>query len=401
MPVFDQMQLDKYADVLLWGLTTSRSEPLRNGEVIVVRCDAQALDLAEAVYAKLIRRRLNPVIRLLPTPSMDLTLYEDGSPMQLSFVAPGDRELTENLGGLISILAPASLTHLSGVDPDVFGIVQKSRKFLRDIMDHREEQGRFGWTLCLYPTQALAEQAGTGVKEYAKRIAGACLLNEAEPEKNWQKLWREAQEIKAWLSGLPIDTFRVETANMDLTVGQGQHRRWVGITGHNIPSFELYTSPDWRQTEGTYYADLPSYRTGNLVRGVRLTFSKGQVVEVDADQGREFVLKQIAMDPGASRVGEFSLTDARFSRINTFMAHTLFDENFGGEHGNCHLALGSSYADTYDGDPAMLTQESKEALGFNSSALHWDLVNTEPKVVTAKLRGGSSRVIYENGRFAL
>jgi aminopeptidase len=105
------------------------------------------------------------------------------------------------------------------------------------------------------------------------------------------------------------------------------------------------------------------------------------------------------MDPGACRVGEFSLTDKRFSRINRFMANTLYDENYGGKHGNCHIALGASYSDTYDGDAAELTRERKDQLGFNDSALHWDLVNTEDKRVTAFLHSGERVVIYEGGRF--
>ena len=81
------------------------------------------------------------------------------------------------------------------------------------------------------------------------------------------------------------------------------------------------------------------------------------------------------------------------------MASTLYDENYGGRHGNCHLAVGASYTDTYDGDPAELTREMKERLGFNDSALHWDLVNTEKKVVTAHLASGKKVVVYENGMF--
>lgn len=115
--------------------------------------------------------------------------------------------------------------------------------------------------------------------------------------------------------------------------------------------------------------------------------------------GEDFLRKQIAIDTGACRVGEFSLTDKRFSRIDRFMANTLFDENFGGEYGNCHIALGSSYADNYSGNQTELTPKLKKALGFNDSALHWDLVNTEPKRVTAKLEGGQSVVIYQDGLF--
>ncbi len=136
------------------------------------------------------------------------------------------------------------------------------------------------------------------------------------------------------------------------------------------------------------------------MENVRLTFKKGRVVKVEARKGKAFVQKQLAMDDGASRVGEFSLTDRRFSRINRFMANTLFDENYGGRQGNCHLAVGASYSDTYDGDPAKLTTQMKQKLGFNDSALHWDLVNTEEKRVTARLGNGKDVVIYENGMFS-
>ena len=81
------------------------------------------------------------------------------------------------------------------------------------------------------------------------------------------------------------------------------------------------------------------------------------------------------------------------------MASTLFDENHGGKYGNCHIALGASYPDTYAGNRADLTKQRKKALGFNDSALHWDLVNTREKTVTAHLKTGKTKVIYENGLF--
>ena len=105
------------------------------------------------------------------------------------------------------------------------------------------------------------------------------------------------------------------------------------------------------------------------------------------------------MDQGANKLGEFSLTDKRFSKINKFMANTLFDENYGGKFGNCHIALGSSYSDTFSGDPSKLTKAMKKKLGFNDSALHWDIVNTGKKTVTARLTTGKNVVIYEDGQF--
>ena len=68
-------------------------------------------------------------------------------------------------------------------------------------------------------------------------------------------------------------------------------------------------------------------------------------------------------------------------------------------YGNCHIALGTSYSNTYAGDSKKLDPALKRKLGFNESALHWDLVNTEKKTVTAHLKSGKAIIIYENGRF--
>jgi aminopeptidase len=179
----------------------------------------------------------------------------------------------------------------------------------------------------------------------------------------------------------------------------GEKRQWIGISGRNIPSFEIFVSPDWRGVRGKYYADQPSFRSGNRVEGVGLEFQNGRAIKVSADVGENFVKTQLKLDKGAARLGEFSLTDRRFSKINRFMANTLFDENYGGKYGNCHIALGASYSNAYAGDSRKLNAERKRQLGFNESALHWDLVNTQKKRVSAHLKSGKSLIIYENGRF--
>ncbi|HVO65299.1 MAG TPA: aminopeptidase, partial [Syntrophales bacterium] len=244
-----------------------------------------------------------------------------------------------------------------------------------------------------------AKQARMAYDEYARQIIKACYLDFNDPISQWQKILTEVRNIKKWLSSLTIKTIRIESDSVDLTVALGAKRAWIGISGHNMPSFEIFTSPDWRGTEGRYFANLPSFRSGNYVEGVRLLFKKGNAIEITAETGEDFARKQIAMDRGARRIGEFSLTDKRFSRIDRFMADTLFDENHGGEYGNCHVALGSSYTVTYDGNPSKLTKDKKKEMGFNDSALHWDLVNTEDKTVTAQLTSGEKVLIYENGMF--
>jgi aminopeptidase len=287
------------------------------------------------------------------------------------------------------------------VDPRKIGVAMAARKELRDILVRREEQGLFGWTLCSFPTPEPARQARLTERQYARQIIRACFLDHDDPPAQWKRVFREAGHIKRWLNAMDVRSFHVESAGIDLTITRGERRKWIGVSGHNIPSFELFLSPDWRGTRGVFFADQPSFRSGNYISGARLVFEKGIVKSASADEGEAFLEKQISVDPGAKRVGEFSLTDRRFSVIDTFMANTLFDENYGGRHGNCHIALGSSYSDTYDGDPAELTRERKKALGFNESSLHWDLVNREEKTVTARLASGKRVVIYEQGAFTL
>jgi aminopeptidase len=335
------------------------------------------------------------------TSRMEVSFYGKGADEQIRRVPAGDRELMENLSGLISLIAPASLTHLAGCDPAKIGMAAVARKFLREIMEGREQTGAFGWTLCAYPTPEQARCAGLSLEEYATQIKQACFLDAEDPAAKWRDVHAEVTAVKQALGALDIKSLRIESAHCDLTVVPGQDRRWLGVSGHNIPSFEVFLSPDWRGTEGVYYADQPSYRSGNRVSGVRLEFRGGRAVSATAEEGEDFVKKQLAMDQGAAQLGEFSLTDRRHSRISAFMASTLFDENFGGAHGNCHVAVGAAYSDTYAGDQTTLDAAKKAALGFNDSALHWDLVNTEDKTVTASLAGGGKQAIYAHGEFLL
>jgi aminopeptidase len=196
----------------------------------------------------------------------------------------------------------------------------------------------------------------------------------------------------------------------------------MGGSGRNIPSFELFTSPDWRGTEGHIFFDYPLYRYGNLIKDIRLEFKAGQVVKATASQN-EKLLQELVKQKNADKVGEYSLTDKRYSHITKFMANTLYDENFGGEWGNTHLALGTSYHEAYRGDmgtppkgksqpstvgsegtdegaiPSVRTEEEWMALGFNESPEHTDIIATNDRLVEAHLTDGSKKVIYAKGEF--
>jgi aminopeptidase len=398
--VFSEGELERYADVLLWGVRKARIKEFAQGDAILVRFDLDALGLAEVLHRRLLELGFNPLLRMNPTPRMERDFFALGRDWQLGFIHDGERPLFKSLNGSISLLAPRSLTHLSGIDPKRISTAVIARKPLRELMEAQEQQGLLGWSLCLIPTYALAEHSGLSLSEYKQQVVKACYLDANDPVAEWERIWEETGRIKERLNALRVKRFRILSESMDLWITPGESRRWLGISGHNIPSFELFTSPDWRGTEGVFYADQPSYRSGNLVRGVRLVFRQGRVVEISADEGEQFVINQLAMDEGAAQVGEFSLTDRRYSRIDRFMAHTLYDENFGGQFGNCHIALGAAYAEAYSGLQQELTSERKQHFGFNDSALHWDLVNTQPKTVSAELAGGT-KLLYENGMFVI
>ena len=395
-----EKQLNRYADVLIWGLQTARSRRIARNDIVLVRFDLAAVRLAEILFAKLLEAGAQPLMRLNPTAAMERDFYTLANSKQLVYVPPGEENLFKRLNGSISIFAPESMTHLAKIDPQKIARSVLSKKKLRDVLDKREAQKQFSWTLCMFPTAQLAKHARISQRSYSAQIARACFLNSASPVIEWQNIFKQAQSIKRWLNRLPVSALQVTSENVDLRISLGQKRRWVGISGRNIPSFEIFISPDWRGTQGRFYADQPSYRSGNYVRGVRLKFKDGRLVKIGAEKGRSFVRQQLSMDKGAAQIGEFSLTDKRFSRINRFMANTLYDENFGGPHGNCHIALGSSYSNTYAGKAVELTGPMKRKLGFNESALHWDFVNTEKKQVIAILKSGKEVLIYENGKFA-
>ncbi len=397
--MFTKRQLEKYADVLIWALKKARKGKFRRGEVLLLRFDLPAVGLAEAVHERALDMGINPVMRAGLTPVMEHNFYKKAAGHQLEFVGPWESVLYRGIHGSVFINAPQSLTHLSDIDPKKIGKALVARKHLRDIARNREEKGVYGWTLCIFPTEELANRSGLSLQEYRNQVVRACYLDKADPVAAWQKIYGDAMTIKRWLNRMKVKYLHIESDTIDLKITPGARRKWIGISGHNIPSFEIFLSPDWRGTQGTYYADQPCFRSGNYVEGVRLTFEKGSAVKIGAKKGRKFVIEQLSMDRGASRVGEFSLTDRRFSRINRFMANTLYDENFGGRYGNCHLAVGASYTDSYDGDPARLTEAMKRKLGFNDSALHWDLVNTGKKRVTAYMENGGKKVIYEDGVF--
>jgi aminopeptidase len=396
--------LERYASVLV-GFALGGGRGIRPGDVVRV----VAAESAKPLYAELTKavwRAGGHVIGAYqPDDDSQINISRDffelASDAQLDhFNDRYIRGLVDQMDHQVSVLADSDPHALDSVDP---ARIMRNGVSMRPLLDWRGEKenaGRFTWTLGLYGTPAMAAEAGISLEEYWEQIIHACFLDAEDPIARWREVGEQVADSRRRLDALEIERLHVEGEDVDLRVGLGEQRKWLGGRGRNIPSFEIFTSPDWRGTEGWIYCNQPLYRYGNLVKGIRLKFADGRVVEASAEQNEPVLLEMIATE-GADRLGEFSLTDRRLSRITRFMAHTLYDENVGGPFGNTHVALGRSYQDAFAGDPSDVPAERWAELGFNDSTVHTDIVSTTDRVVTATLRGGRERVIYRDGEFQL
>ncbi|MGA2321032.1 MAG: aminopeptidase [Solirubrobacteraceae bacterium] len=396
--------LERYASVLV-DFALGGGRGVQPGEVVRVVAPESAKPLYAELHKAVWRAGGHVIGGYQPDDDHSINLsrdfYQSASPAQLDhFPARYMRGLVDEMDHQVSVIADSDPHALDTVEP---ARIMRRGDAMRPLLDWRGEKenaGRFTWTLGLYGTPAMAAEAGMEPAAYWEQIVHACFLDTADPLARWREVGRRLDEARSRLDALDIERLHIEGEDVDLWVTIGERRRWLGGRGRNIPSFEIFTSPDWRGTEGWIYCNQPLYRYGNIVKGIRLVFADGRITEATAEENERVLTEMIATE-GADRVGEFSLTDRRFSRITRFMAQTLYDENVGGSFGNTHIAVGRSYQDAYAGDPSEVTPAQWEQLGFNSSSVHTDIVSTADRLVTARLRGGGERVIYRNGEFQL
>jgi aminopeptidase len=399
-----QQYVERYADLLVnYALGSGRG--ISSGDVVWI----QAPESAKRLYAELCRAvwRAGGLTISGYRPdadagtNLDRDFYEIASEQQISrFLERYMRGIVDEVDHLIQVEAEADPHALSSVDPAKLLGRQIAQRPASRWLDDKEGVGKFSWTIGLYGTEAMAAEARLSLEEYWEQIIAACFLDEEDPKVQWRSVEAEIQSTVARLDSLPIERLHMRGDDVDLQIALGEHRRWVGGEGKNIPSFEIFTSPDWRGTEGRIRFSEPLYTHGNLITGVELEFAGGRVVRASAQENEALLTEMLAAE-NADRIGEFSLTDARFSRITKFMATTLYDENVGGPFGNTHIAVGRAYRDCYDGDPSELASEDWERLGFNDSPIHTDIVSTTDREVVATLTDGSTRTIYADGRFQL
>jgi len=342
----------------------------------------------------------HPMLYLMPT-GFEKDFYRLANQEQLEFFPRRFLRARANLiNHQINIIADPDPFILKEIDPSKIMRARNSKKPYRDWLNFKENSNQFTWTIALWGTAAKAKIVGLSLKDYWQQIIKACFLDEDEPIAKWRAIQALQLDIKEKLNNLKIAYVKVLGPDVNLTVGIGEDRWWKGGSGRNIPSFEIFTSPNWREIDGWIHFNQPLYRYGNLIEHVELEIKAGRVLKAKARSGEQLLLEMLKTK-NADKIGEFSLTDKRMSRISHAMAETLFDENIGGPYGNMHLALGMAYQDCYRGDPSQLKKRDWAARGFNDSSEHSDIVSTTDRTVTAFLANGQSKVIYQQGQFCL
>jgi aminopeptidase len=403
--------LEKYADVLV-NFALGGGKGIKKGEVVRVSATESSKPLFTAVCNAIVDAGGHVISNYAPddeqgdkrrAESFTRYFYDHAKDHQLSFF-PKEylKGIANQIDHSLYILSDADPHALKGVDPKKIMTRGVAMKPYKDWLNEKEWAGKFTWTIGLYGTPAMAKEAGLSEKEYWNQIIKACFLDEKDPIKKWKSVYKEIDSFRSKLNKLSpqIDKLHAVGEDMDLWITLGEKRSWLAGSGRNIPSFEIFTSPDWRGTNGWIRFNQPLYRYGSKVTGIQLWFKDGLVVKATA-KTNEKLLKEMIATKDANKVGEYSLTDKRHSRITKFMAETLFDENMGGPYGNTHIAVGMSYRDTYAGDVSKLTTKQAEALGFNDSSVHTDMISTTDRTVTAHLKNGKEVVIYKKGQFAL
>ena len=258
---------------------------------------------------------------------------------------PLERRVLEEVNGTIFVLAP---------ERDAKALDDVGTRAFRAHVSAYRDRGRSGAipsVRCDFPCAAYAERAGLTLAEFEDVFYEACLRD-----------WDEEGRRMAPVCG------RLDAAHEVRIVGEGtdlrlslEGRTALVDDGHlNVPGGEVFTSPVEDSLEGTILFDVPSHSTDGLVTGIRLRFERGEVVEASAETGEAALLRALATDQGARRVGEFGIgCNAGITRP---MRNVLFDEKMAG---TIHLALGAGFP---------------QLGGRNESALHWDLIKD--------LRGG-------------
>jgi aminopeptidase len=293
-------------------------------------------------------------------------------------------ECVERQGASIAIVGDPAPGILADVDEARVGrdLMPLTPAVLRMV-----NSGAVNWTVIPGPTEAWAERVfgEPDVDRLWDALMPILRLDAESPEQAWAEHVARLRARAAALEERRLDALRFTGPGTDLTVGLLPGALWLSggletARGReaivNLPTEEVFTTPDHRRVDGHVRATRPIQLIGGIVvEGLRLRFEGGVAVEVDADAGAEAVRAQMASDEGAARLGEVALVDggSPVGRSGLVFGEVLLDENAAS-----HIAWGAAYEFTVPDLPE--DERARDALGFNSSVVHQDAMIGGPGV---------------------
>ncbi|HEX7300747.1 MAG TPA: aminopeptidase [Solirubrobacteraceae bacterium] len=348
-------------------LLTGYCLDVQAGESVLVRSTTLAEPLLLEVQRAILDRDAWPLLRV-ELPGQTRAFYAHARERHLDDYPDLALHEARRIDALLGVQAPADTRELAGVDPDHIARYARARRPIREATMKKR------WCSTLWPTQALADQAGMPPEDFATFVRGALFLDQPDPVAAWGGLRAFQDRLIERLAGARELRLEAEGTDLTLTVAG---RTWVNSDGRrNMPSGEVFTGPQERSATGRVRFTMRSAPAGVDVDGVELELRDGEVVKARAAVGDDYLQRALAIDDGARHLGEIGIgTNFGIARPTGTI---LFDEKIGG---TVHLALGRSYPETG---------------GKNRSALHWDLI--------CDLRAGGrlsadGAVVQENGRF--
>ena len=304
---------------------------------------------------------------------------------------------------------------LGDADPNLFRDVDERRaaraepRRIREIIHDQTARRAVAWTIIVGPTAGwAADVLGRPDAELLwQEVADVARLDEPDPLTTWREHLERLQARASTLDAQAFDRLRFSGPGTDLTVGLLASARWGGADATtswgqayvaNLPTEEVFTTPDRLRTEGTVRTTKPLYWYGSVAEDVELRFEAGRVVDVRAGRGEDFLRSKLETDDGAPYLGEVALVDgnSRIGRRNLLFRNGLLDENAA-----CHIAVGAGYTDPIEGADT-LTDDERTAAGINVSQIHVDLMIGSGEVdVDGIGRDGSSVPILRAGEWVL
>ncbi len=303
---------------------------------------------------------------------------------------------------------------LDGADAERLAAMERAAAQARHFFSV-EMLARLAWCIAPCPTPGWARQvlgapasgAEEAVEELWSLLVPLLRLDAPDPEAAWLAHMQRLGARARALNDMRLDSLHFTGPGTDLEVGLLPLSRFACASGPcgsgavfimNMPTEEVYTTPDVRRARGTARCTRPVKVMGVPVQGARFEFADGAVRRADADRGADALRRYLDIDPQARRLGEVSLVDASspVARSGRVFNSILIDENAA-----CHVALGGGCPDAIEGGPRM-SEAELSAMGCNTSLVHTDfMIGSEDMSVDGLAADGARRPLIRRGRFVL